>query len=80
MNLCFRPLRAEAETARSPERAALLLGVLIEAGLARTEGSGDARSAGIVSSGGADLSDSPKFSEQERIHQEQVEFLKASNS
>jgi single-stranded-DNA-specific exonuclease len=72
-------LSGEGESARSPERAALLLGVLIEAGLARSEGSGDARSACIVSSGKVDLTDSPLFSKQERLHKEQVEFLRQSN-
>ena len=73
-------LAGAGEAARSPERAALLLRVLIEADLAHSSGSGGARSAGVVSSGGADLSRSPLFSEQERVHQEQVEFLKVSNS
>jgi single-stranded-DNA-specific exonuclease len=73
-------LRAEGEATRSPERAALLLRVLVEAGLARTGGVADARIAGVVSSDGADLSRSPLFSEQERIHKEQVRFLKESNS
>jgi hypothetical protein len=78
------PLRAalsgSGEVARSPERAALLLRVLEEAGLAHTAGSGHARTAGVVSSDSADLSRSPLFSEHERIHQEQVRFLKASNN
>ncbi len=72
-------LAGAPETARSPERAALLLTVLVEAGLARTAGDGDARTAGVVSSGGADLAASRSFSEHQRIHQEQIEFLKASN-
>ncbi len=72
-------LAGKAGSPRSPERAALLLTVLVEAGLARTTGSADARVAGIVSSGGADLSSSRVFSEHQRIHQEQVEFLRQSN-
>lgn len=73
-------LSGEGPQARSPERAALLLSVLVEAGLARSTGSDDAHSAGVVFSEGAVLSGSPIFCEQERIHEEQVAFLKASNS
>ncbi len=72
-------LAGEGETARSPERAALLLSALVEAGLAQSNGSAAARSAGIVSSGSADLSGSPLICEHQRLHQEQVVFLKQSN-
>ena len=64
---------------RSPEDAAVLLRVLIEAGLARTVGEADARTVGIVSSGKVDLAGSAVFSHQARIHKEQIAFLRQSN-
>jgi hypothetical protein len=73
-------LSGSGESARSPEQAALLLAVLVQTGLARSEGSADARSAGIVSSEKVDLEDSPLFCEQERLHKEQVGFLRQSKS
>jgi single-stranded-DNA-specific exonuclease len=63
----------------SPERSAALLGILVEAGVARSEGSGDARTVSIVSSEKVDLADSTLFCEQQRIHKEQVAFLRQSN-
>lgn len=72
-------LRGDRDHERSPERAALLLRVLIQTGLARTESLGGARRAGIVSSEKVDLTDSPLFSEQERLYKEQVAFLRQSN-
>jgi len=62
----------------APGHAAILLQVLVEAGLARTEGEADARSAGIVSSGKVDLAVSALFSGQTRIHKEQIAFLRQS--
>jgi single-stranded-DNA-specific exonuclease len=66
-------------TAWAPEDSAILLGVLVEAGLARTGGEAHARTVGIVSSGKVDLAASALFSEQARIHKEQIEFLRQSN-
>jgi single-stranded-DNA-specific exonuclease len=67
------------QTAPCPRQAAILLRVLIEAGLARSSGEGDARSAGIVSSEKVDLARSATFSAQMRLHEEQIAFLRQSN-
>lgn len=69
----------ELDFGRSPEDSAVLLRVLVEAGLARTDGEADARTVGIVSSGKVDLVGSALFSAQARIHKEQIEFLRQSN-
>jgi single-stranded-DNA-specific exonuclease len=66
-------------SAPCPGQAAILLRVLVEAGLARTSGEADARSAGIVSSEKVDLARSATFSAQMRLHEEQIAFLRQSN-
>jgi hypothetical protein len=67
-------------SAPCPGQAAILLRVLVEAGLARTSGEADARSAGIVSSEKVDLARSTTFSWQTRVHEEQVRFLRQSSN
>ncbi|MEX0620834.1 MAG: single-stranded-DNA-specific exonuclease RecJ [Solirubrobacterales bacterium] len=63
----------------SPEDSSILLRVLVEAGLARTEGRADARTVSIVSSEKADLAQSTLFSEQMRIHKKEIAFLRQLN-
>ncbi|MFA9399694.1 MAG: single-stranded-DNA-specific exonuclease RecJ [Acidobacteriota bacterium] len=64
---------------RSPEFSARLMRVLKEVGGARTEGSGDARTAGVVSSEKIDLQKSPTFAACARAHKERVRYLRQSN-
>lgn len=64
---------------RSPEEAAVLIRILVETGHARTEGLGPARTAGVVSSVNAELSDSAVFAGFLDLHKEQVEFLNRLN-
>ncbi|MBK5110537.1 MAG: single-stranded-DNA-specific exonuclease RecJ [Thermoleophilia bacterium] len=72
-------LRGEPQTPRSPELAARLLRVLIEVDGARSDGHGDARTAGVVSSGKIDLERSPTFTACARAHKERVRYLRQSN-
>lgn len=65
---------------RSPERAALLVRILDETGLLRTDGVGDARTLGVVSSVRIDLAGSPVFTAHIERHKELVTFLRRSNS
>ena len=60
----------------SPEQAATLVRILDEVGLIRTEGHGDARSLGVVSSEKVNLEDSPTFAGQAERQKEQLEFLR----
>ena len=69
-------LEGDPDLPHSPESAAILLRVLVEAGAARTDGSGGARGAGIVSSEKVELDSSPLFRAQARIHKEQIAFLR----
>jgi hypothetical protein len=64
----------------SPETAALLLRILVEAGAVQSEGFGDARRAGVVSSVKVELESSPVFREQTKTHKEQIAFLRQSKS
>ncbi|MDQ2622920.1 MAG: single-stranded-DNA-specific exonuclease RecJ [Actinomycetota bacterium] len=72
-------LAGPADRARSPERAALLVRVLEETGLLRTDGVGAGRVLGVVSSVGIELSGSPAFRTHIELHKEQVPFLRRSN-
>ncbi|MBK8294987.1 MAG: single-stranded-DNA-specific exonuclease RecJ [Solirubrobacterales bacterium] len=60
----------------SPEGAATQVRILGEVGLIRTDGRGDARSLGVVSSGKVNLDDSPTFAGQAERQKEQLEFLR----
>ena len=66
------------EDPRSPEQAATLVRILEEVGLIRSEGHGDARGLGVVSSGKVNLADSPTFAGQAERQKEQLEFLRQS--
>jgi single-stranded-DNA-specific exonuclease len=68
-------LSSDGNTSRSPEEAAALLRILVETGLARTDGAGSARGAGAVSSEKTDLSVSAVFVHHLRLHQEHTRFL-----
>lgn len=68
-------LSKDGSASRSPEQAAVLLRVLLETGLARSEGSGGARRAGVVSSEKTDLSVSAVFTEHFELHREHVQLL-----
>ncbi|HMT04905.1 MAG TPA: single-stranded-DNA-specific exonuclease RecJ [Solirubrobacterales bacterium] len=65
--------------ARSPEQGAVLLRVLEETGLARSEGAGSARAAGVVSSERTELTESSVFVHHSGLHKEQVRFLDQLN-
>jgi single-stranded-DNA-specific exonuclease len=63
---------------RSPEQSGLLVRILEEVGLIRSEGHGDARSLGVVSSGKVNLDESLTFSSSKALFQERLEFLRQS--
>lgn len=65
--------------ARSPEEGAVLLRVLEETGLARSDGGGTARTAGVVSSERTELTESSVFVHHSGLHKEQVRFLDQLN-
>lgn len=71
-------LAGAPEDPRSPEQAATLVRILEEVGLIRSEGHGDARSLGVVSSEKVNLEDSPAFAGQTERQKEQLEFLRQS--
>lgn len=72
-------LSGPPEGPRSPERAALLVRVLGEAGLLQTDGVGGDRVLGVVSSVRIELSVSPAFTAHIEQHKEQIQFLRRSN-
>lgn len=72
-------LAGEPQAPRSPELAARLLRALIEVDGARSDGQGDARAAGVVSSGKIDLGRSATFTACARAHKERVRYLRQSN-
>jgi single-stranded-DNA-specific exonuclease len=63
---------------RSPEAAARMVRVLLEVDLVRTEGHGDARSLGVVSSEKVSLEDSPVFVHSQSLCKEHLAFLRRS--
>lgn len=69
-------LAGSVEAPRSPERAAMLVRVMEEAGIGLREGTGPVREFGAVSSGEVDLTRSEEFRRQAEIHREQIEFLR----
>lgn len=68
-------LETDGKWLRSPEEAAGLMQVLGEAGLARSEGVGSARAAGVVSSEGTELSASAVFVRHFELYEEHQRFL-----
>lgn len=69
-------LAGSVEAPRSPERAAMLVRVMEEAGIGLREGTGPVREFGAVSSEEVDLTRSEEFRRQAEIHREQIEFLR----
>jgi len=63
---------------RSPEMAASMVRILREVNLVQTEGQGDARTLGVVSSKKVELEDSPVFVRSRTLCKEHLEFLKQS--
>lgn len=72
-------LAADGSSLRSPEESARLLRVLDQAGLARIEGVGRARAAGVVSSKRTELSASAVFVHHFELHKEHQRFLSHFN-
>lgn len=69
-------LAGDEETPRPPERAAMLVRVMREAGIGQSSGTGPVRDFGAVSSEEVDLERSEEFRRQATIHKEQIEFLR----
>lgn len=63
---------------RSPEAVASMVRVLLEVDLVQTEGRGDARTLGVVSSEKVKLEDSPVFAQSMNLCKEHLEFLRQS--
>lgn len=75
----LRSLLAGApESPRSPEVAARMVRILQEVNLIQSEGLGDARTLGVVSSEKVELEDSPVFVRSRTLCKEHLEFLKQS--
>ncbi|HTU14167.1 MAG TPA: single-stranded-DNA-specific exonuclease RecJ [Solirubrobacterales bacterium] len=71
-------LSGPSETPRSPELAARMVRILQEVDLVQSEGRGDARTLGVVSSEKVELEDSPVFVRSRTLCKEHLEFLKQS--
>lgn len=71
-------LSGSPEAARSPERAAMLITVLLEAGVVASEGIGPGRSVEVVSSKEVDLHKSALFRRLAKAHEEQVSYIRQS--
>lgn len=69
-------LSGEEGAPRSPERAAILVAILEQAGIGQRGGTGPVREFGVVSSEEVDLERSEEFRRQAGIHREQIEFLR----
>ena len=69
-------LSGDEEAPRPPERAAMLIRVMQEAGIGQSGGTGPVREFGAVSSEEVDLERSEEFRRQAAIHKEQIEFLR----
>ena len=69
-------LAGDGEAPRSPERAAMLVRVMREAGIGQSGGMDPVREFGVVSSEDVDLERSEEFRRQATIHKEQIEFLR----
>ena len=73
-------LRGTGEHPRSPERAASLVRVVIEAGVVASEGNRSDRGLEVVSSKDVDLNRSAEFRHLASIHKEQIAFIRQSES
>lgn len=71
-------LTGSPEDPRSPDQAGVLVRILEEVGLIRSDGPGCARALGVVSSEKVNLEDSPTFVTHTARYKEQIEFLKQS--
>ena len=76
----FETLRGTTEAPRSPERAATLIAVMLEAEIVTSEGSGASRTLEVVSSKEVELESSAEFNRLARIHKEQISFIRQSES
>ncbi len=72
-------LTGDPENPVSPETAATMITVLEQVELVQSEGLGDARTLGVVSSGKVSLEDSPVFARSLNLCKEHLEFLRQSN-
>lgn len=64
---------------RAPEEAACLVKVMVEAGIAHSEGTGSGRILGTVSSREVDIERSGEFQRLIELQREEIEFLKRSD-
>lgn len=69
-------LAGDGEAPRPPERAGMLIRVMLQAGIGHSGGSGPVRQFGVVSSKEVDLESSEEFRRQKAIHEEQIAFLR----
>ena len=69
-------LAGDEQAPRSPERAGMLIRVMMQAGIGQSGTSGPVREFGAVSSGEVELERSEEFRRQAVAHKEQIEFLK----
>lgn len=73
-------LKGGEETERSPERAASLVTVMLEAGIVASTGTGPERVLEVVSSKEIDLASSVEFRRLSKIHEEQIAFIRQSEN
>jgi single-stranded-DNA-specific exonuclease len=73
-------LQGSSDVARSPERAATLVTVMLEAGIVTSEGIGPDRGLEVVSSKEVDLDSSAEFRKLARIQEEQISFIRQSEN
>ena len=72
-------LAHDGSAPRAPEEAARLVKVMVEAGIAHTDGTRSGRNLGSVSSGEVDIERSGEFQRLIELQQEEIEFLKRSD-
>lgn len=69
-------LAGNEEAPRPPERAGMLIRVMLQAGIGRSGDSRPVREFGVVSSKEVNLESSAEFRRQRAIHEEQIAFLR----
>jgi single-stranded-DNA-specific exonuclease len=69
-------LAGDEEAPRSPERAGMLIRVMMQAGIGQSGATGPVREFGVVSSEEVELERSEEFRLQAAVHKEQIEFLR----
>lgn len=72
-------LAHDGSAPRAPEEAARLVKVMVEAGIAHSDGTGSGRNLGSVSSGEVDIERSGEFQRLIELQREEIEFLKRSD-